>query len=109
MSLQDVVNAGDGVQDAGDLGDGIWMSQGVANVYRVVTDDGDVQINAGMSSHAAEHARRFEAAGLGPLKVLVFTQGHPDHVGGWSHFSGPGVETVVQANHADTREYWRSL
>src|SRR5437899_1325158 len=108
-ALQDVVNAGDGTQYAQPLGNGIWMSKGVANVYRVRTDDGDVQINTGMASTAAEHARRFDAAGCGPLRTIIFTQGHPDHVGGWSQFDGPGVETIAQANHADVREYWRTL
>lgn len=108
-SLQDVVNAGEGEQDAVALGDGIVMSQGVANLYRILTDDGDVQINTGMASHAAEHARRFAAAGCGPLRTIILTQGHPDHMGGWSHFDGPGVETIAHAQHADVREYWRSL
>ena len=41
--------------------------------------------------------------------AIVFTQGHPDHVGGWSLFNGDGVETIAQANHPDVREYWRNL
>ena len=41
--------------------------------------------------------------------MVTFTQGHPDHVGGWDWFNAPGVETIAQANHADVREYWRNL
>ena len=41
--------------------------------------------------------------------MITFTQGHPDHVGGWSQFNQPGVETIAQANHSDVREYWRHL
>ena len=41
--------------------------------------------------------------------MITFTQGHPDHVGGWSLFNQPGVETIAQANHPDVREYWRHL
>src|SRR5262249_42713625 len=44
-----------------------------------------------------------------PIRGITFTQGHPDHVGGWSQFDGPGVETIAQANHPDVREYWRRL
>ena len=41
--------------------------------------------------------------------MVTFTQGHPDHVGGWDWFNAPGVETIAQANHRDVREYWRHL
>ena len=51
--------------------------------------------------------RRFAQVSTDPLRVIVFTQGHADHVGGWSQFDAPGIETIVQANHADVREYWR--
>jgi alkyl sulfatase BDS1-like metallo-beta-lactamase superfamily hydrolase len=85
------------------------MSRGISNSYIVTTDDGDVQINTGMYFEAEEIKRRFGAVSQGPLRVIVFTQGHADHVGGWSQFDDPGVETIAQANHTDVREYWRRL
>ena len=109
QSLQDIVNAGDGVQPADDYGNGIYGAKGVANAYLIRTGEGDVQINTGLASSAAEIKRRFSEVSPGPLRVIVFTQGHPDHVGGWSEFTGPGVETIAQANHAEVREYWRRL
>ena len=39
----------------------------------------------------------------------MFTQSHGDHVGGWSTFDAPGVETVVQSNFFDVRGYWSRL
>ena len=108
-SLHDVVGAGHGVQPADDYGNGIYGAKGVANAYLITTPDGDVQVNTGLASGAAEIKRRFSQVSRGPLKVIIFTQGHPDHVGGWSQFTGPGVETIAQASHAETREYWRGL
>lgn len=85
------------------------MSRGIANAYLVTTSEGDVLVNTGLPSEAPEIHSRFERASANPLRVIVFTQGHPDHVGGWSELTGPGVETIAQANHADVREYWRAL
>ncbi len=104
-----IVKEGEGSQDAVAVGDGIFMSRGISNSYLVTTGDGDVQINTGMYFEAEEIKRRFGAVSQGPLRVIVFTQGHADHVGGWSQFDAPGVETIAQANHADVREYWRRL
>lgn len=104
-----IVKQGEGVQDAVSLGDGIFMSRGISNVYLVTTNDGDVQINTGMYFEAEETKRRFAAVSSNPLRVIVLTQGHSDHVGGWSQFDAPGIETIAQANHADVREYWSRL
>jgi glyoxylase-like metal-dependent hydrolase (beta-lactamase superfamily II) len=104
-----IVHEGDGTQDAVALGEGIFMSRGISNSYLVSTPEGDVQINTGMYFEAEEIKRRFAAVSHGPLRVIVFTQGHADHVGGWSQFDAPGVETIAQVNHTDVREYWRRL
>jgi alkyl sulfatase BDS1-like metallo-beta-lactamase superfamily hydrolase len=104
-----IVKEGEGQQDAVSLGDGIFMSRGISNSYLVTTPDGDVLINTGMHFEAPEIRRRFAAVSGSPIRVIVFTQGHSDHVGGWSQFDGPGIETIAQADHADVREYWCGL
>jgi alkyl sulfatase BDS1-like metallo-beta-lactamase superfamily hydrolase len=108
-SLDELVKQGEGAQDAVDVGDGIFMSRNIANSYLVTTPDGDLVINTGTDFEAAEIKSRFARVSNGPLRFITFTQGHPDHVGGWSAFNGAGVETIAQANHRDVREYWRHL
>src|SRR5262245_57478657 len=85
------------------------MSRGISNSYLVTTSDGDVLVNTGMYFEATEIQRRFAKVSSHPLRVIVLTQGHSDHVGGWSQFDAPGIETIAQAHHADVREYWRRL
>jgi alkyl sulfatase BDS1-like metallo-beta-lactamase superfamily hydrolase len=108
-SLDELVKQGEGEQGAVDLGDGVFMSRNIANSYLVTTPDGDLMINTGTDFEAQTIKARFSAVSRGPLRVITFTQGHPDHVGGWQDFSAPGVTTIAQANHPDIREYWRHL
>jgi alkyl sulfatase BDS1-like metallo-beta-lactamase superfamily hydrolase len=108
-SLDSLVKQGEGDQDAVDIGDGIFMSKNIANSYLVTSSDGDVMINTGTHFEAPAIKARFDKVSRGPLRVVTFSQGHPDHVGGWDWFNAPGVETVAQANHVDVREYWRNL
>jgi alkyl sulfatase BDS1-like metallo-beta-lactamase superfamily hydrolase len=108
-SLDELVKQGEGDRDAVDIGDGVFMSRNIANSYLVTTSDGDVMINTGTDFEAQEIKSRFSRVSNGPVRMITFTQGHPDHVGGWSEFSGPGVATIAQVNHSDVREYWRRL
>ena len=98
-SLDDLVKQGEGAQDAVDVGDGIFMSKNIANSYLVTTPDGDLMVNTGTDFEAETIKARFGRVSAGPLRVITFTQGHPDHVGGWSLFHGGNVETIAQANH----------
>jgi len=108
-SIVELVKRGEGAQDAVDVGDGIFMSRNIANSYLVTSPDGDLVINTGTDFEAEQIKSRFARVSNGPLQIITFTQGHPDHVGGWSLFNGAGVETIAQANHRDVREYWRHL
>jgi alkyl sulfatase BDS1-like metallo-beta-lactamase superfamily hydrolase len=109
QSLNKLIMRGVGAQDAVSLGNGIFLSRGIANTYLVTSAEGDLLINTGLHFEAEEIRARFGRVSSSPLRAIVFTQGHPDHVGGWSYFDGPDVETIAQANHTDVREYWRRL
>src|SRR6266851_4220478 len=98
-----IINAGEGPQDAVALGDDIYMSRDVSNLYRVLTSEGDVLINTGISFNAEENLRRMSAVSGKPIQKIIFTQSHEDHIGGWHLFNGPGVETIAQANYSHVR------
>ena len=95
----------------------IFMSAGTSNSYLVTTEDGDVLINAGMDFEAPVHHRKFAAVSEGPLRYIVLTQGHVDHVGGVGEYREDGVQVVAQRNLRRCQEddrripgyrYWRN-
>src|ERR1700739_3883705 len=102
-SLEELVKQGEGRQDAVDVGDGIFMSKNIANSYLVTTPDGDVLINTGTDFEADEIKARFARVSAGPLRVITFTQGHPDHVGGGGLFNRPGRRAMRPAQHSPGR------
>ncbi len=104
-----IVKEGEATQDAVALNDHIYMSRGISNCYRVTTSDGDVLINTGMYHEASQTRERFGRVSNSPVRVIIFTQGHADHIGGWSELKDPETETIAQANHAVVREYWLRL
>jgi alkyl sulfatase BDS1-like metallo-beta-lactamase superfamily hydrolase len=104
-----IIHAGDGKQDAAALGHGIFMSRDISNAYRIVTPGGDVVVNTGIVFHGDENFRRLNAVSSNPVKKIIFTQSHDDHIGGWRWFNTADTETIAQANFHHVRGYWRDL
>ena len=104
-----IINAGQGRQEAVALGSDIYMSRCISNLYRVLTSEGDVLINTGISFNAEENHRRLSAVSDQPIAKIIFTQSHEDHIGGWHRFNAPGIETIAQTNFLHVRGYWGGL
>lgn len=90
--------AWDPARPAERINDHILMVRAISNAYAVTGDDGDVVINAGIGAIGQAIRDKFEALLGRPLRVakLIFTQSHPDHMGGWSAFADAGTEIIVQ-------------
>ncbi len=83
----------------------VYLSEGYSNSFLVVTPAGRVVINTGMGFEAPIHKAYYDGIDSGPIRYIVLTQGHVDHVGGVDHFREPGTLVVAQANNAEHQAY----
>ena len=90
---------------ATEVAPGIWMSPGLSNSYLISTDAGRVVVNTGMGFEGAVHRALYDAVDDSPIRYVVLTQGHYDHVGGIDHFLEPDGSTDVVAHATWSR--WR--
>lgn len=81
------------------VNDFIWVSEGLSNSYLVVTSEGRVIVNTGMGFEAPVHKRNYDAVDAGPVRYILLTQGHVDHVGGVDLLRESGTEIVAQAGN----------
>ncbi len=81
------------------INDFITLSEGLSNAFLVVTSEGRVVVNTGMGFEAPVHKRNFDAVDAGPIRYILLTQGHVDHVGGVDLFREEGTEVVAHANN----------
>jgi alkyl sulfatase BDS1-like metallo-beta-lactamase superfamily hydrolase len=98
-------------EPAAQVNDHIWYSRSNSYPYLITSDDGDLVINTGTDFQGARHRERFEQA-IGrrlDVRAIVLTQDHGDHVGGWSTFTGPGVETIASERLLQTIEERRRI
>jgi len=88
------------------------VPMGMANAFLIEGDDGLTLINAGYPGKEAAVFRAIRGLGrsLGQLKHLIFTHGHPDHIGSAAAIvRETGARTyLAPARYPDGRE-WRSF
>jgi alkyl sulfatase BDS1-like metallo-beta-lactamase superfamily hydrolase len=77
---------------------GIWMSPGLSNSYLLTTGEGRIVVNTGMGFESPVHRANYDAVDSSPIRYVILTQGHYDHVGGAAVLSDPGSDIVAQAN-----------
>ena len=89
--------------EARQVHDRIWVSTGLSHAWLITTGDGRVVVNTGMGFESPVHKRNFDAVDGSPTRAIIFTQAHPDHVGGADHFREDGTELIAQAGNAEHR------
>ena len=83
---------------------GIWCSPGLTNTYLLTSAEGRVIVNTGMGFESPVHRANFDAVDQSPVRYIVITQGHYDHVGGIDTLRGPETAVVAQANWRTWRD-----
>src|SRR5262245_19388447 len=87
------------------INDFIFLSEGNSNAYLIVTREGRVVVNTGMGFEAPVHKAYFDSIDRSPVRFILLSQGHVDHVGGVDLFREPGTEVIAQANNAAQQAY----
>ena len=61
-------------------------------------------VNTGMGFEGPVHRANFDAVDSSPVRYIIFTQGHVDHVGGLDSVRDPDTTVVAQANWTHWRD-----
>src|ERR1700755_1290123 len=91
-------------EHAEELAPGVWCSPGLSNNYLLTTADGRVVVNTGMGFESQVHRVNFDAVDSSPIRYIIVTQGHYDHVGGLDTMRDPDTQVIAQANWRQWRD-----
>ena len=91
------------------INDFIHLSEGLSNAFLIVTDEGRIVVNTGMSAEAPVHKQNFDAISTAPTRYIILTQGHVDHVGGVDFLREAGTQVVAQAGNPEHQAYDKRL
>ncbi len=81
------------------INDFIYLSEGLSNAWLITTPEGRIVVNTGMGFEAPVHKRNFDAVDPRPVRYILLTQGHVDHVGGVNLFKEEGTQVIAQAGN----------
>src|SRR6202011_2582443 len=87
------------------VSDSIYMAPSAGNVYLVTTSDGNVVIDTASASNAPDAKRLLAAESHGPVKYIILTHGHADHIGGILQWKEAGTQIIAQRNYIEFVNY----
>jgi len=91
------------------VGDSIYMVPSTGNVYMVTTPAGNVVIDTALLSQAPEAKKLLVAESRGPVKYIILTHGHADHIGGIPLWKEAGTQIIAQRNYVEFLNYTTRL
>ena len=87
----------------------IYMVPAAGNVYMVITPDGNVIIDTSGKRQAEEIRNLLRTESRAPVKYILLTHGHADHIGGIDLWKEPGTQIIAQRNYFEFVNYVRRL
>lgn len=87
------------------ISDSIYMAPMTSNVYLVTTANGSVVIDTAPKRDAKAAKELLSAVNPGPVKYIVLTHGHADHIGGIDLWKEPGTQIIAQRNYVELLNY----
>lgn len=100
-----LVREGEDQQKALKITDGIYQAIGFGNTFMVTTPEGNVIIDTSSPVPAERHRRLLKAENAGPVKYVILTHGHNDHIGGLRLWKEPDTQIIAQEEHTEFLNY----
>jgi len=92
-----------------EIADGIFMATGVGNTFMITTDEGNVIFDTGLVLQSAKQIKLLKEISDDPVRYIVLSHSHADHIGGAKFWMEDGSEIVAHGDFAEEQRYLSSL
>ena len=104
-----LIRTGQDQKKALKVNDSIFQAIGFGNTFLVATAEGNVIIDTSYAMNAELHKKLLQAENSGPIKYIILTHGHGDHIGGIPAWKQPETRIIAQKNYVEFQNYQTRL
>jgi alkyl sulfatase BDS1-like metallo-beta-lactamase superfamily hydrolase len=87
------------------INDSVYMATVTGNVYLVTTPAGNVVIDTASANDAPVARKLLAEVSHAPVKYIILTHGHADHIGGIDLWKEDGTQIIAQRNYFEFVNY----
>ena len=87
----------------------IYQATGIANTHMIVTDEGNVLFDSGISIQAAQQLRMLKEKSDAPVRDIILSHSHADHIGGTKFWKEDGTEIITHREFVEEQRYLTEL
>ena len=93
------------------LADNVYQAAGNGNSHLIHTSEGNVVFDTGnaFAGQADDHYRLLRDAAPGPIRYVIYSHSHADHLGGHPYWIDEGPEIIVHREFEEERRYTQAL
>lgn len=91
------------------VADNVYYATGVGNTIMVTTDAGNVIFDTGLVLQVAQQLDALKAVSDAPVKYIVLSHSHADHIGGARYWREEGTEIITHIDFAEEQRYLTEL
>lgn len=91
------------------LAPGVYQARGISNTHLIVTTEGNVLFDAGISIQAAQQLTLLKEKSDALVKYIILSHSHADHIGGVRFCREDTTDIVVHREFAEEQRYLHEL
>ena len=93
------------------LADNVYQAAGNGNSHLIHTPEGNVVFDTGnaFAGQADDHYRLLRDAVPGPIRYVIYSHSHADHIGGHPYWMDEGPEIIAHREFEEELRYTREL
>jgi alkyl sulfatase BDS1-like metallo-beta-lactamase superfamily hydrolase len=91
------------------IADNIHYATGVGNVMMITTDEGNVIFDTGLVIQTAKQLAALKAVSEAPVRYVVLSHSHADHIGGTRYWAEEGTEIIAHERFEEEQRYLAEL